>query len=285
MSTRIVLISSTISNDAAFQAFVQMYHDSFIALGWLQTADTGQINPLTVLRPGTNTDAGYLIWSMNDSLQAASPIFCKMFFGIGAGATDPRFKIEIATKTNGAGTLQGNVSTQVSAVRNAGALVNSYFSGTSSRMQAAAWPSSSGACFTFSIERDRSASGVDTAFGASIIAYGAAAPIWFQQFVPNETQGLLPPSETKAVTMISGQTSQSGGGLTTVGVIRPVFGSFRNPGIGMLICSQGDFVNEVTNTVSLYGTSRRYITLTVATTMNTAAVGNNTSPGAFLLFE
>ena len=283
MATRVVSITGTLSNDAEFRAYVAMIHDSFIAFGWVQASDTGQIDPTTVARPGTaNTDAGYMIWRMNDALQATSPFFCKVFFGVGSTTSTPRLKVEIATGTNGAGTLTGNISTQQTLGGSTGTASNSYFSGSSSRFQLAMWPSNGQLWRFLSIERDRNSSGVETGDGANILCYGNIA--WVSQFIPKTTLGVPAPIETKVCTLISSQTSQSAGGNTGVGVVRPVMGVLRNPMIGWLICSRADFTSEVTNAISLYGVSRTYLALT-STALGTSVVGNNTAPGSLMLFE
>jgi len=75
--------------------------------GLVKTSDTGQINWVTVTRPGSNTDGGYEIYYLNDSLHATSPIYIKIYYGTNSSASAPRIKIEIGTGSNGSGTLTG----------------------------------------------------------------------------------------------------------------------------------------------------------------------------------
>jgi hypothetical protein len=57
------------------------------AAGWVQTADTGQIDLVTVTKPTGLSDAqGYVIYRMDDALQATAPVFIRIDFGSGPGA-------------------------------------------------------------------------------------------------------------------------------------------------------------------------------------------------------
>jgi hypothetical protein len=95
-------------NDAGFRAWVADFITALTDVGMVQTADTGQINTGTATRPGTNTDGGYAIFYLNDSLHGTAPIYLKFHFGTGsASASHPRIRVLMGTATNGAGTLSG----------------------------------------------------------------------------------------------------------------------------------------------------------------------------------
>jgi len=274
------------ASDAAFQTFNTAIDTAILAMGWVHSSDTGQMNPATATRGGVSTNAGYIIYRMDDATQATAPVFLKILFGQGGTATMYRLILQTSTATDGAGTLTGNISTAQTFTSTATtAASNCYFSGTTSRLQFALFPATTTACCIISIERDKDATGANTALGHNFIAYGAALAIWSSQYVPAVAYGPTCVAETKAVTLLSGQSSQASGGSTGVGVIRPVSGSLRNPGIGMLIVSRGDWTTEVTNSVTIYSTARTYLALTTASVLNTAAVGNNTTCGSFILFE
>lgn len=82
------------TNDVEFRAFVQEYHDSLVTIGLTQTSDTGQINPATVNKPTVNnTSAGYEIWRFNDTMQATSPIFLKIEYGLNVTAANQPSKV------------------------------------------------------------------------------------------------------------------------------------------------------------------------------------------------
>lgn len=90
------------STDAAFRTWAAELITEFVTAGATQTSDTGQINTTTVTRASTNSDAGYAIFRNGDS-----SIFWKLYFGTGSNAAYPRIRIEVATGSNGSGTLTG----------------------------------------------------------------------------------------------------------------------------------------------------------------------------------
>lgn len=97
--------------DAGFRAWGSELAAKMAAAGLVQTSDTGQINWVTVTRPGTNTDAGYEIWQMNDTPQGTAPVYFRIDYGTGTAATAPRIKITSGTGSNGSGTITGTALT------------------------------------------------------------------------------------------------------------------------------------------------------------------------------
>lgn len=283
MATVTSSLNNICSSDGSFQAWITGIDSAITTLGWVNTADTGQCNPATVTRTGVSTYAGYRIYKMNDALQATVPCFLRIDFGQGASANNHAIKFQIGTSTNGAGTLTGNVSTAFAYLSTATTTANCYFSGSTSRLQIALWPNATTYASYWSIERDKDATGADTSYGVHIINAGTAQ--YNQQFIPPTTLGPVAVVETKVVTLLSSQASQSNGTDVGVGVIRPVYGALRNPGIGYLTTSRADWTTEVSNTVTIYATARNYLAFNYATIIATTAVGNNTSPGLMMLFE
>lgn len=105
-------------SDATFQEWAQEIFDRFVAVGLVNTADTGQLaTPVVAARPADNTDAGYWIFRFNDSLQGSAPIFLKVIPGtlLGGSNAYPRLRIYVGTGTDGAGTLTGILSSTTSA--------------------------------------------------------------------------------------------------------------------------------------------------------------------------
>lgn len=76
-------------------------------IGFIKSADTGQIDWATVTRPGVNTSGGYEIRYMNDSLHGTAPIYVKLEYGTGAAADYPGMWVTIGTGSNGSGTITG----------------------------------------------------------------------------------------------------------------------------------------------------------------------------------
>lgn len=99
------------TGDAGFRAWGSEFAVKLAAAGLVQTADTGQVNWVTVTRPGTNTEGGFEIWRMNDAAQATAPVFFRIGYGTGATATTPRIQITAGTASNGTGTITGTALT------------------------------------------------------------------------------------------------------------------------------------------------------------------------------
>lgn len=103
----------SMADDAAFRAQILGIRSALLAAGAVRTADTGQVDATTVLRPGAvNTIAGYDMFRFSDTLQATKPVFVKLQYGTTA-VTQSRFglTVTVGTATDGAGNLTG---TQVS---------------------------------------------------------------------------------------------------------------------------------------------------------------------------
>ena len=121
------------NNDAEFQEWVQAFIAGLAGVagagGLVQTADTGQIDPLTVARPATTaTDAGYAVYRLDDAPQATNPVFLKFYFGTDASAPRPRIRLGIGTASDGAGVLTGEeIFHQALTVGSSGASASSYF--------------------------------------------------------------------------------------------------------------------------------------------------------------
>lgn len=105
------------TSDAGFRAWAQELDAAFIAAGWVNTADTGQVNLSTMTRPGTNTMAGYRVYYLNDSLHATAPIYMRVDYRTGGTATYPQWSPVLGQGTNGAGVLTGLTSTPTSPVQ------------------------------------------------------------------------------------------------------------------------------------------------------------------------
>ncbi|PBJ83696.1 hypothetical protein CMZ84_04190 [Lysobacteraceae bacterium NML93-0399] len=78
--------------------------------GLVQTSDSGQINAAAVLRPATNTVAGYSMWRFDDPLQSVQPIFIKLGFGTSSQASRPAFRVQVGRGSDGANGLLGLVT-------------------------------------------------------------------------------------------------------------------------------------------------------------------------------
>lgn len=172
------------ASDADFRAWGSSHDAALTAIGAVQTADTGQINWVTVLRPGTNTDAGYSMWRFGDALQATAPIFFKVYYGTFASATVPRVRLGVGTGSDGAGNLTGLVIpeqtlTPNSAINSTVTNYQTYACGVAGMIGIAFKVGSQGAAGTvaktsgFVISRVVDSAGLPTADGFSVIFPGS----------------------------------------------------------------------------------------------------------------
>ena len=98
-------------NDVNFRAWGSDLSAAFAEVGLVKTADTGQIDWVTVLRPASGVSAGYEIWRYTDS-----SVFMKIEYGTGSGGPGvPGLWLTVGTGSNGSGTLTGAVSNRRSA--------------------------------------------------------------------------------------------------------------------------------------------------------------------------
>lgn len=97
------------------------------AAGLTQTADTGQVNWVTVTRPGVSTNGGFEIWRFNDTAHATAPIFIRIDYGTGTAATRPRLQLTVGTGSNGSGTITGSVLAATTVSSTGGAAVGGAF--------------------------------------------------------------------------------------------------------------------------------------------------------------
>lgn len=95
------------TTDAGFRAWGSQLSTNLATAGLVQTADTGQINWLTVTRPGTNTAGGYEIWRFSNSSR-----YLKIEYGTGGTAAGPQMWVTVGSGSNGSGTLSGQLSTR-----------------------------------------------------------------------------------------------------------------------------------------------------------------------------
>lgn len=103
MTTNIGTFALNFTNDTTYRAFVQGIHDMLIAVGFTQTADTGQANLTTIPKPGVSSNSAPLVytvtWPTGDSL------WLKLTFGAQANSL-PTVAVEYsAFGTDGASTL------------------------------------------------------------------------------------------------------------------------------------------------------------------------------------
>lgn len=93
--------------------FYTALRDGLVAIGLVQTSDTGQLDINTVTWPGTSQDIGYMVFRFDDAAQATDPVFLKITVGRGPNAGVRRTTFLFGQGSNGSGTITGQTSTQV----------------------------------------------------------------------------------------------------------------------------------------------------------------------------
>lgn len=139
MATDTRNFSNIISDDATFRTWGSSIAAALAACGLVKTADTGQIDWATVLKPSAvTTAAGYEIYRFNDTLQATRPVYLKVEYGTASiAATRTALWLTVGTGTNGAGTITGQASTRRQMAANSstnGGVRTTYTSGDGSRI-------------------------------------------------------------------------------------------------------------------------------------------------------
>ena len=184
------------SSNADFQAWVAGIHAQLLAVGLVNTADTGQINPATVLAPASwNTIQGYEIWRFNDALQSTLPVFIKVEYGSQSnfspsGQFSPGLAFTVGTGSNGAGTLTGLVGVRrtigYGTTRTAGLTLPSYCcSDGSGLVLVNGYDSTSLACvLVWVMDRTRDGAGTATGDGLYTFANSTASAQVFLQVIP-----------------------------------------------------------------------------------------------------
>lgn len=260
------------STDAQFRAWAQEVHDALTAFGWVNTADTGQINLTTVVKPaGTSTSQGYEIWRMADALQATNAVFMKIEYGSGTGsANNPGIWITLGTGSNGSGTLTGagtrTLITQCNSFTTSPKTF--YSSGSTNRfcMALGADASDNNSILYFGVERTKNADGTDSTEGMIMVGYGNDQGAGFCKFNMQAVPftGSIPAVETMGTGDFPTNTTQTSaivGADSYTFMMRPILYYPRNPMMNWLVYYNADFTREVATTVEVYSANHTYMPL------------------------
>jgi hypothetical protein len=224
-----------LSNDADFRAWGSGIAAQIAAMGLVQTSDTGQINWTTVARPAVSTSAGYEMWRFADTLQATKPVFIRLDYGVTSVVDRPRIIARVATGTDGAGTLTGQIGTALTLApagsKAAGALLPSLCSGSTSRLNLLTNVDLASSTFSMMIcvERTKTSIGADTGDGIVTFLYPASG---LHQFQAIPFSGAIPVAVAinSAISLASGAVSSVGPNVAlspTIGALgKPCFASW-----------------------------------------------------------
>lgn len=256
------------STDALFRAWSKFVRDGFTAGGWVQTADTGQIDFATVSAPvAADTSQGYVILRMDDALQAAYPVYVRLDFGSGSAANNVSIWVTAGSGSNGSGFITGFWTTGRRSFLGSSLTTGVFYShvsaGTSYAAVALFYEFEWGVhTMHFAIERGRSANGNED--GAALILNGTGNGTFMNQFatVYNGIQ-----HAAVGTSFVISPDSQSRRSDVGIGIPIPYYyinGHERAapPGLGHILLKISDWKFAAVVTVRMYGVPHRYIRLT-----------------------
>lgn len=279
------------NTDADFRTYCQKVAALFVAAGLVNTADTGQINNTTVLKPSAaSTFQGYEIYRMNDASQATSPIFIKVEYGSGStSATRPALRWQVGTGTNGAGTLTGITTTLTVTAQSSTSTASSVRSGyavsfTGGAIVLVGYDTTSNAYLHgIAIDRFRDGTGAPTTEGTIVTKIGATSSSFtiFEQVIHHDG-GIARTARAAIGALLSPGTASE---ATDIGVFPqiPFVGQARNPGLALVSHVFSDIAVGTTFTVTRYTTPRTYRSMLAAA--STAAGLGNASAAFAILYD
>ena len=160
---------------ATFKGWAEAFHNALIAVGLVQTSDTGQISfaSITTL-PGASVLVGYGIYRFNDTMQATAPLFVRVEYRTDVNSRG-RLDLIVGSATDGAGNLTAFGSALSMVTPNtASTVLPSYVAAGSGYLTVAMWCGTVSTLYGgfLTLERSRSAT-APTADGILISFKGA----------------------------------------------------------------------------------------------------------------
>jgi hypothetical protein len=289
MSTSTFTAAPSLASGTTFNAWGGSLSTALAAVGLTKTTDTGQVTwSNSVTPPGAlNTYPYYEIWKFADALQSTSPIFMKIEYGSSFLALgDPGMRITVGTGSDGAGNLTGNISSSMTpgSGGNSATTQQCYVSSDGGRLNVVMFAGTvTNVAFAFYIERLKNNSGAAVAggvdmFAAGYEANGAATAACFQQWLCDVNVGLKFPFTPQTVPLAPLPSSGTGTYGSNVGLypILPIQGFAGFPTMGALVFWTADIsTSGVSETLTMYGTSHTFITVTNFPSLPT--IGGNTN--------
>jgi hypothetical protein len=249
------------NSDATFRTACQDIHNALAAVGLVQTADTGQIDLATVVKPGTiNTSAGYEIWRFNDALQATAPVFIKIEYGTnGANANTFGIWMTVGSSTDGAGNLGAQKSSRIqlgTATTSSATPYLCWVSGDTSRLTLMMYAGgTTGQAYFATVERTQNVSGGNTNEGI-VFVYATRNAASGNQVV--QFSGPLSIAASSIQTVMPAGPSWALGANVYTGPVLPLGFGVHPPAQGVLTYFNGDISQGVPQSISHYGTYRTF---------------------------
>jgi hypothetical protein len=242
---------------------------AFATFGWVQTADTGQVNWSTI----STVPNGYVyeVWKANDAQAATLPIYVKAWYG-NISAVVVSFAVTVGTGSDGAGTITGAISFNQQVVNGNGLVSGGvsgqgstplpcYFSGDAGEIRMLLWTTNTSASSAFGIERSKDATGAKTAqyFTCLFVTTQASTTNIGQQTTLNASSVANRENTLISTNCSSGMNTGLFGAQIAVFPIFPLFGQLGNPMLGWMSACAADVTNNTTvNVLSMYGSTHTY---------------------------
>lgn len=261
MATSLTTLNAYLNTAAKMSAYIQEVTTRLAALGLVQTADTGQVDPATVAATtGAEQIKGYQVWRFSDAHQATMPVFIKIWYGSGVSYPQaPGLWIQVGTGTDGVGNLTGQVGAfiRVGTQNYVDVAAKCIFSGEAGRISFVLFFSAASCGIAVNVERSRDASGNLTDEGVIVQTFGAYDK-GFSQFIP-KTGTIRAAASSLPAALPGGATTMAGGADVILAPLWPWgFDGQKQPGTGFLVYFGPDLTNDNPVPVSIYGANHTY---------------------------
>ncbi len=157
---------------------VKGVHDALVACGFVRTADTGQLDPATVVRPtAAPNPVGYEVWRFDDALQAMHPLVFRLDYALTSGGGAIGLQVTVGKGSDGTGGITGVLVAppQMRASGVDAAVLTGYVSsGDGSMLALCGWgsPSATAQPCGVIIDRSRAHDGAPTGDGVAVAVRG-----------------------------------------------------------------------------------------------------------------
>lgn len=278
------------TTDTNFRTWGKFISDSLTSFGLTKTADSGQIDWNTTLKPAQGTVAGYEIRQFTDSLQSTTPLVFKIEYGTDSSTTlRPQLWFTFGKGSNGTGGITNILVNRIAIGAGSSSTTTTYpcnLSGSANRLTMAMWFTFPGNGFFMSLERTKDVSGNDSSDGAmlTLVGSGATVTIRINQFIPYS--GVVPNSQDLGVHLPLGVTSGVDG--ADVNYYPNFFyrnGTPLNPGITHFAYFSPDATPYNQAPVPVYGVNRNYFFVGNNSPLNTFTRGGTTGLSIGMLWE
>lgn len=261
------LIQTKLPSDLTLTSFKQVgqyLHDFFTGLGYVQTADTGQVNWSTIVAVPASTTSVYEIWRFDDALQATNPVFFRVdYINLNGSYNQMGLAFTFGQGTNGSGTMFGAlpqfiVSQHTTSNQTSGVLFDCWFNGGSSWFALMMWrESGTPQPFILAVERSHDLSGNDTGDYLTVVC--SSYPTVAQQTLLKYGAATMTPADNYWNVLMPHTASGTFGNYVGVSPVYPFIGKADNPMFSLIVASAADIGEGMQGKVNLYGSDHMYL--------------------------